>query len=48
MAIIPTVVFLDRWYPRAGLPNLSLAFGKSGRAQTQILMPSVNTFDRRH
>jgi hypothetical protein len=30
------------------LPNLSLAFGKGGRAQTKILIPSVNTFDRRY
>jgi hypothetical protein len=28
------------------LPNLSLAFGKGDRAQTKILIQSVNTFDR--
>jgi hypothetical protein len=33
---------------RAGLPNLLLAFAKGGRAQTKILIPSVNTFDRRY
>jgi hypothetical protein len=45
--IIPTAVFPDRWYPRAGLPNLSLASGKGGRTQTKkILIQSVNIFDR--
>jgi hypothetical protein len=45
---MPTVIFLDRWYPRAGLPNLSIAFGKGGRSQTKIFIPSVTIFDRRY